>query len=90
MTLPIFVEIFTNRDVWYVNPSYPTAVRPCSLTLAPLPVTQVSVERLFAAMRLLLSNLRSRFKQDTVEALPVVQPEGGGEFHPALILGAHF
>ena len=51
------------------NPSYPTAVRPCSLALAALPVTQVSVERLFSAMRLLLSDLRSRLKQDAVEAM---------------------
>jgi hypothetical protein len=32
-------------------------------------VTQVSVERLFSAMRLLLSDLRSLLKQDAVEAM---------------------
>ena len=52
--------------MWDVIPSYPTAVRPCSLALAALPVTQVSVERLFS-MRLLLS--RSRLKKDAVEAM---------------------
>ena len=36
----------------------PTAVQPCSLALAALPVKQVSVERLFSAIRLLLSDLR--------------------------------
>ena len=54
--------------VWDAIPSYPTAVRPCSLALAALPVTQVSVERLFA-MKPLLSGLLSRLKQDAVEAM---------------------
>ena len=54
-----FVKVFffTKGDVQDVIPSNPTAVRPCSLALAALPVTQVSVERLFSAMRLLLSDL---------------------------------
>ena len=34
-----------------------------------LPVSQVSVERLFRAMRLLLSDLRLLLKQDVVEAV---------------------
>ena len=54
-----------DQDVWDVIPSYRTAVRPCSLALAALPVTQVSVERLFSAMKLLLSDLRSRLMQDS-------------------------
>ena len=32
-------------------------------------VTQVSVERLFSAMKLLLTDLRSRLKPDVVEAM---------------------
>ena len=44
--------------VWDVIPSYPTVVRPCSLALAVLPVTQVNVERLFS-MKPLLSGLLS-------------------------------
>ena len=54
--------------VWDVIPPYPTAVRPCSLALSVLPVTQVSVERLFA-MKPLLSGLLTRLKQDAVEAM---------------------
>ena len=45
----------------------------CCQVLAALPVTQVSVERLFSAMRLLLSDLRSRLKQDAVKALLVLR-----------------
>ena len=44
-------------------------MRPCNLALAALLVTQVSVERLFSAMRLLLSDLLSRLNQDAVEAV---------------------
>ena len=58
-----------DQDAWDVIPSYPTAVRPCSLALAALPVTQVSVERLLSAMRLFLSDLRSRLKQDSIVAM---------------------
>ena len=54
MTFPLSVEIFTKRDPWDVIPSYPTAVRLSNLALSALPMTQVSVERLFSAMRLLL------------------------------------
>ena len=50
-------------------PLYPTVVRPFScLTLAALPVMQVRIERFCSAMRLLLWDLRSWLKQDTVEA----------------------
>ena len=51
------------------NPSFPTAVRPCNLEPAALPVTQVSFGRLFSAIRLLLSDMRSRLKQDAVDAI---------------------
>ena len=54
--------------VWDVIPSYPTAVRPCSLALDVLPVTQVNVERLFA-MKPLLSGLLSQLKEDAIDAM---------------------
>ena len=54
MTSPLSVDIFTKRDAWDVIPFYPTAVRLFNQALAALPVTQVSIERLFSAMRLLL------------------------------------
>ncbi|KAF0292196.1 hypothetical protein FJT64_009767 [Amphibalanus amphitrite] len=47
-----------------------------ALALAALPVTQVSIERLFSAMRLLLTDLRSRFKQDAVEAILLLPING--------------
>ena len=42
----------------YGTSSNPAAEQSCSLALAELPVTQVSVERLFSAMRLLFTDLR--------------------------------
>ena len=73
MTFTLPVEIFTRRDAWDVIPSYPSAVRLSNQALAALPVTQISVERLFSAMRLLLSDLRSWLKQNTVEAMPLLR-----------------
>ena len=37
--------------------------------LAALPHTQVSVEKLFSAMKILLTDLRSKIKDDIVEAI---------------------
>ena len=52
--------------------SYPDGVKvPCSV-LAALPVTQVSIERLFSAMKLLLTDLQSGLKPDVVEAMLVL------------------
>ena len=52
--------------------SYPTAVWLSNQALAALPVSQVSVDRLFSAMMLFLSDLRSDLsdlKQYAVEAM---------------------
>ena len=56
-------------SVWELIESYPADVRPVCYALAAMPVTQVSVERLFSAMKLLITNLRSRLKEDAVEAM---------------------
>ena len=69
MTFPLSVEIFTKRDAWEVIPSYSTVVLLCNQAFAVLPVTQVNVEWLFSAMRLLVSDLRSLLQQDAVEAM---------------------
>ena len=67
------LRLLANKDVSDAMPSYPspTAVLPCSLEPAELrlPAKQVSVERLFSAMRLFLSDPRSQLKRDAVEAV---------------------
>lgn len=55
--------------VWDIVGQYPGIIQPASMALAALPVTQVSVERLFSAMKLLLTDLRSRLKGDILEAM---------------------
>nr|XP_057906399.1 uncharacterized protein LOC131103824 [Doryrhamphus excisus] len=61
------------KDVWSIIGKYPAAVQTTSLALAALPTTQVSVERLFSAMKLLLTDLRSRMKEDIVEAMLLIR-----------------
>ena len=56
-------------DIWGVISSYPNEIRNECFDISALPVTQVSVERLFSAMRILLSDLRSRLKSDIVDAI---------------------
>ena len=45
---------------------YPEELQEVSLLLATMPVTQVSVERLFSALKLLKSDLRNRLKEDII------------------------
>ena len=45
---------------------YPEEIKEVSRLLATMPVTQVSVERLFSALKLLKSDLRSKLKDDII------------------------
>ena len=47
---------------------YPQIVQ-VSYTVTALPPTQVSVERLFSALRLIQSDLRASMKEDLIEAI---------------------
>ena len=49
--------------------NYPEGVQHAARVLTALPVTQVSVERLFSASKIILSDARSRLKADLVEAI---------------------
>lgn len=48
---------------------YPEIVRGVASTIAAFPATQVSVERLFSALKIMKSDLRSSLKEDIVEAI---------------------
>ena len=63
MTLPASADFFfyKKNDVWDVIPS--TAVRPRSLGLAELPVTQVSVERLFSPMNITVKVMSNKLTE---------------------------
>ena len=49
--------------------SYPIAIREVSRLLQAMPPTQVSVERLFSALKLQKADLRNRIKADALDAL---------------------
>ena len=49
--------------------SYPIAIKEVARLLQAMPPTQVSVERLFSALKLQKSDLRNRIKADALDAL---------------------
>jgi len=49
-------------------PLYPEIIRDAARTVTALPLTQVSVERLFSALKIIKSDLRASVKEDTVDA----------------------
>ena len=59
--------------VWDIIEHYPDPLKSTSMVMAALPATQVSVERLFSAMKLLLTDLRSRLKEDILEAMLLIR-----------------
>ena len=48
---------------------YPEIIRDVAFTVTAIPPTQVSVERLFSALKLMKTDLRSSMKDDLVEAM---------------------
>ena len=50
-----------------IKERYPPIIKDVCLILSCLPVTQVSVERLFSSLKLLKSDLRSRLKDDILD-----------------------
>ena len=56
-----------------IKEDYPEELREVALLLRAMPVTQVSVERLFSALRLLKSERRSRLKEDVLKAILVLK-----------------
>ena len=56
-----------------IENDYPDDLKDVAALLVTLPVTQVSVERLFSAMKLFKSDLRSRVKADALESLLILK-----------------
>ena len=52
-----------------VIPSYPEIIRDAAMIVTALPPTQVSVERLFSALRFIKSDSRASMKEDIIEAI---------------------
>jgi len=49
--------------------SYPEIIRDAAMIVTALPPTQVSVERLFSALRFIKSDSRALMKEDIIEAI---------------------
>ena len=52
-----------------VQTKYPKILVDVSLALLALPPTQVSVERLFSALKILMSERRNKLKEDILKAM---------------------
>ena len=59
----------TAKSVWDIINMYPTRIQPACRALASIPTTQVSVERSFSQLRLLMRDNRASLKPDLTEAL---------------------
>ena len=52
-----------------VKELYPQDLKEVALLMFPLPPTQCSVERIFSSLKLLISDLRNRLKEDIVDSI---------------------
>ena len=60
----------TKKDlVTLINEDYPEELKELALLLCTMPVTQVSVERLFSALKIFKRDQRNRLKEDILNAL---------------------
>lgn len=59
----------SNLTITEVLPLYPQIIRNVARTITAMPPTQVSVERLFSALRIIKSDLRASMKEDLAEAV---------------------
>ena len=55
---------------------YPTILPKVSFTVTALPPTQVTVEQLFSALRIIRSDLRASMKEDLLEAILFLRTNG--------------
>ena len=59
----------SKKSVQDVIPVYPELIRKAAIAVTGLPPTQVSVERLFSALRIIKSDLRGNLKEDLIETI---------------------
>jgi hypothetical protein len=60
----------TKKDLLtLINEDYPEELKEVALLLCTMPVTQVSVERLFSALKIFKRDQRNRLKEDILNAL---------------------
>ena len=60
----------SRKPLWnLIEEDYPSDLREVAKLLYTMPVTQVSVERLFSALKIFKSDHRNRLKEDILDAL---------------------
>ena len=64
------------ENVWKIIASLDEPLQTTAKILSAMPVTQVSVERLFSSMKFILSDQRSSTKQDLLEAILLLRANG--------------
>ena len=57
------------ENIWKIIMSLEEPLRTTAKILSAMPVTQVSVKRLFSSMKFILNDQRSSTKQDLLEAI---------------------
>ena len=57
------------KNVWKIMVSLDESLQKTAKILSAMPVTQVSVERLFSSIKFILSDQRSSTKQDLLKAI---------------------
>ena len=63
------IDKISKLDVFEAVESYLKIVRNVAYAVTALPATQVGVERLFSALRIIRSDLRASMKEDLLEAI---------------------
>ena len=63
------IDRLSNLDVLEAVESFVKIIRNVAYAVTALPATQVSVERLFSAFRILRSDLLASMKEDLLEAI---------------------
>ena len=57
------------KNIWEIIDLYPEPIRPLARTVSSLPSTQVSVERIFSHLKLILRENRASMASDLAEAV---------------------
>ena len=81
MTLAVQKSIDRSSKVTVMDAisRYPSILQKVAYKVTALPSTQVSVERLFSALRIIRSDLRTSMKEDLLEAILFFRTNGCGK-----------
>ena len=70
------IDRSSKMSVMNAIPLYPAILQDVAYAVTALPPTQVSVERLFSALRIIRSDLRTSMKEDLLEAILFLRTNG--------------